>query len=337
MTKRIIIGIQLICRMTIQCIISKNRTAIMGFAMISIMLFHQPFFYDNHVVGFFHLFGFWGVEVFLFVSGFGIVHSLKKNSVKTYYKNRLKRLLPSCLLAGLCKYVFVQFDFFSHCSQSTFLLLTNIYLWYIYAILVYYLLAPFLYKILNKNSIVVFIGVCLFSLGCNYIPFSDSDVYFIQYAGWVTARLPVFVLGMIYALRPINISLRTTVIIGILVYILCMFLQLGSIMVRFQWEIPHRNLLIQFAAPMLCVLSGYMNILAGKLKLSKIPTFLGTLSLEIYLWHEYIYWNIHDDMRVSNMNTYVQCAVAVGISILFAYITHLMATFIQNRDWKGWG
>lgn len=42
----------------------------MGFAMISIMLFHQPFFYRNPFVDFFHLFGYWGVEVFLFVSGF---------------------------------------------------------------------------------------------------------------------------------------------------------------------------------------------------------------------------------------------------------------------------
>lgn len=57
----------------------------MGFAMISIMLFHQPFFFDNLFVGFFHLFGYWGVEVFLFVSGFGIVHSLKKNSIPVYY------------------------------------------------------------------------------------------------------------------------------------------------------------------------------------------------------------------------------------------------------------
>lgn len=92
-------------------IISKNRTAIMGFAMMSIMLFHQPFFYGNPFVDFFHLYGFWGVEVFLFVSGFGIVHSLKKNSLAIYYTNRLKRLLPSCLLVGIGKYVLVQMGF----------------------------------------------------------------------------------------------------------------------------------------------------------------------------------------------------------------------------------
>lgn len=70
-------------------LISKYRTRIMGCAMIAIMLFHQPFFYSNPLVDFFHLYGFWGVEVFLFVSGFGVVYSLRKNSLKQYYINSL--------------------------------------------------------------------------------------------------------------------------------------------------------------------------------------------------------------------------------------------------------
>jgi hypothetical protein len=36
---------------------------------------------EGFVDGVFHLFGYWGVEVFLFVSGFGIVYSLYRNDV----------------------------------------------------------------------------------------------------------------------------------------------------------------------------------------------------------------------------------------------------------------
>lgn len=83
--------------------ISKYRTAIMGIAMISVMLFHQ---YFTSVIPFnlFHNFGSWGVDVFLFLSGMGIVRSLNNNSLKVYYLRRLKRILPSCILCGSIKY-----------------------------------------------------------------------------------------------------------------------------------------------------------------------------------------------------------------------------------------
>lgn len=319
--------------MTTQEIISQNRTAIMGFAMMSIMLFHQPFFYNNPLVDFYHLFGSWGVPVFLFVSGFGIVHSLRKNSIKVYCKNRLTRMLPACLLVGVVKYFFVHMDFVEFSSMNIFLLLTNIYLWYIYAILVYYILAPLLYKYIKKSGLTVLIVVCALSYGCTFIPFGDSNLYLVNHIGWVMGSLPVFVLGMIYAIYPINIDVKKTMIVGVIFYVICLVLHLGSIMVRFQWKVPYLNLLLLFATPMLCILAGYMHQFASKVRLSWLPMFFGTLSLELYLWHEYIYWNLFKDERFASMNMYIKCSLAVGVSILLAYLTHLLAKFIQNKSW----
>ena len=317
--------------MTTQEIISKHRTAIMGFAMMSIMLFHQPFFYNNPLVDFYHLYGAWGVPVFLFVSGFGIVHSLNKNSIKVYYKNRLTRMLPACLLAGVGKYVFVQMGFVEFSSLNILFLITSIYLWYIYAIIVYYILAPFLYKCIKKSGLVVLITVCALSYGCTFIPFEDSEFYLVNHIGWITGSLPVFVLGMIYATYPINIDVKKTVIIGVIFYVVCLVLQLGSIMVRFQWKVPYLNLLLSFATPMLCILASYMDKIVSRVKLSWLPMFFGTLSLELYLWHEYIFWNLFKDERFASMNMFIKCALAVGVSILLAYLTHLLAKFIQNK------
>lgn len=315
-------------------IISKNRTAIMGFAMMSIMLFHQPFFYGNPFVDFFHLYGFWGVEVFLFVSGFGIVHSLKKNSLAIYYTNRLKRLLPSCLLVGIGKYVLVQMGFVEFSNAHVVLLLTNLYLWYIYAILAFYLIAPLLYKGICEYGILLFIGVCLFSYGCTIIPFGDSQFYLINHLGWITSRLPVFMMGMMYAASPINISVKKTVIIGAVFFVVCMILQLGSIMVKYQWKVPYLNLLLLFATPMLCVLGSYMNKWATKIKLSRVVSFFGTFSLELYLWHEYIFWNAVRDERFSAIHPSILFVLALTLSFLLAYLTQLLAKWIQNRMWN---
>ncbi|MFV0538204.1 MAG: acyltransferase family protein [Dysgonomonas sp.] len=77
-------------------LLSKYRSQLMGIAILWIMLFHS-----NLDVSFFTIFdliksiGNAGVDIFMFVSGFGIYYSLIKGvSLKTFYKNRLWRILP---------------------------------------------------------------------------------------------------------------------------------------------------------------------------------------------------------------------------------------------------
>ena len=83
--------------------ISKFRSLIMGLAMLSIMLFHQCFT-NSFPFNLFHNFGYWGVDIFLFLSGMGLTKSLDNNSLKTFYLRRFNRIIPSCLLCGSIKY-----------------------------------------------------------------------------------------------------------------------------------------------------------------------------------------------------------------------------------------
>ena len=98
---------------------SEYRTTIMGLSMLSIILFHQ---YFTSVIPFnvFHNFGYWGVDVFLFLSGMGLVRSLENNTLPVYYMRRFKRIIPSCILCGTTKYfifllllIFVSIFFFN--------------------------------------------------------------------------------------------------------------------------------------------------------------------------------------------------------------------------------
>lgn len=88
------------CQNCVRNIISDNRTLIMGLAMLSVILFHQPWFYGHGIDSFFYHFGWWWGGFFLFVSGFGIANSLEKHTIITYYKNRIKRVIPYCLVYG---------------------------------------------------------------------------------------------------------------------------------------------------------------------------------------------------------------------------------------------
>lgn len=303
----------------------------MGCAMIAIMLTHQPFFFDNYFADFFHMYGLWGVELFLFVSGFGIVHSLKKNSLKTFYSHRITRLLPSCLIIGLMKLLFYSIGFNEAAHANILLLVTNLYMWYIYAIIIYYLLSPILFKVLKKGGFWIVIIICIISYLCKYIPFNNSPYFLINQLSWVTGRLPIFVFGMYVAIKPLNFKISTINVVGTIVFIACMILRAGSIMVKYKWNVPYVYTLLVFATPMLCVLCSYIKVLFQKFKCLPVLEFLGKNSLEIYLIHVSVYLNVARNSIFANYNSYTKALLSLGLILLFSIITIKMKEYINTK------
>lgn len=80
--------------------ISKNRTTIMGMAMLLVMFFHSSIELSGcSVLAALKDMGDVGVDIFLMMSGFGIYCSLKKDdNLHRFYKKRLLRILPAYLL-----------------------------------------------------------------------------------------------------------------------------------------------------------------------------------------------------------------------------------------------
>lgn len=121
-------------------IISENRTLIMGISMLAIMLFHQPWFYGHGIDTFFYHFGYWGVDFFLFVSGFGIYNSLEKNSLSVYFRNRFFRLAPYSLAFGIIRailYLNGIHGFTEGFHPSVGLVALSLDLWYIESIIIF--------------------------------------------------------------------------------------------------------------------------------------------------------------------------------------------------------
>ena len=81
--------------------ISECRSELMGWAIIWIMMLHFTFT-QIKPLGFVAQYGFAGVELFLFVSGFGIFFALEKSkNALLYYKRRLLRIFPTYYLLGI--------------------------------------------------------------------------------------------------------------------------------------------------------------------------------------------------------------------------------------------
>lgn len=277
--------------------ISPNRSFIMGLAMMSILLFHQPFFYGELPYSifwdFFHLYGAWGVEVFLFLSGLGIAFSLSRNTIKKYYFNRVKRLIPICLIVGSIKLLLLEgIGVNYYYTNDIFCIVTSLYQWFIYVIIIYYAIAPILMKLIHRWGWSIFFIITSFCLVLNYtVSFDHTWPLLIRRITWAIPRFPVFLLGMTMFIKPLNLTQMGIIVIGIIAYILAMIFQVQTIRVSTQWDGRFIFVLIMVATPMICVLCTYLSRIIERnwFYLYSAIKWIGYHTLELYLIHEAIY------------------------------------------------
>ena len=185
------------------------RSILMACAMLMIVVFHTelPALQYNFIYRNLHI----GVDFFLFLSGIGIVQSLSKNnSMKEFYKRRVIRIIPTVfpLIVGFSYLMLIFNDPFG--SKEFYLQITTfnfwlfkgnypVFMWYIPCIMLYYLLSPFLYKILEKQKRdkEFWIKVILWLLILYLIPAGTDNLTIRN----IFSRLPIYIVGMIYGFR----------------------------------------------------------------------------------------------------------------------------------------
>lgn len=180
--------------------ISSFRTEIMGVATLMILLGHSVFYGQGFVdYGFLqNLFtlGYSGVDIFLFLSGFGLVFSMKKNDKITFYKHRIARIVPS-VLAIMFLNVLVNIR---HLGGFIFnpLYWFGLY-WYIGFILLAYLCFPYLYRSIKRHGYFVFVVSLLFSV-LLFLPFLITGHGESSSMTCLITRIPIFVLGACFVM-----------------------------------------------------------------------------------------------------------------------------------------
>ena len=145
-------------------LISKYRTHIMGAAMMWIMWFHSAYAGKSEVFHFIHNIGFFGVDMFLMVSGLGLYFSMRKSkSMSAFYKKRAVRILPAYLIVTVCWYLFYKTQV-SFGDKVLSILGINYFRgsiygrpeyfdWFLPTLAVLYLLTPLYDKLFQKASV----------------------------------------------------------------------------------------------------------------------------------------------------------------------------------------
>lgn len=301
--------------------ISANRTFLMGLAMIAILLYHHGYCIIPGITAFFSRFGLFGVDIFLFLSGFGCVFALSKTTPSVFFGKRIARLLPTCLFVGMTVFAADLFLDAERTDANPVIALFSLHRWYIQAIIICYLICPVAYFLLKRYKLIAFIGLLAASALGHY--FSVDIDYF--RLSWIMGRLPVFFVGMYIAMY----NPKTN---GIY-YCLSVALILASMLIRcvgggyvFLWTYT-----IAAGMPILCLMLASIRNLSDKIRLTPVISLFGLYSLEIYLIHEYTYWTI-GELSISLWIKYtITIAIIASVSMLSHKVTNSIKPIIEKR------
>lgn len=284
--------------------ISKYRTPIMGIAAILVVLVHTSMTLQVWVFEQIRYYGYTGVDIFLFLSGFGLYHALhKKPKLSTFFTRRMLRIYPAFIPALL----FWIFDLYqagtiSGAWQGFSVFFGNLlgiyhytgapeylwYNWYILALPLYYLLAPPIARIIRdyegRGTVVLMMGA--FAL---MIPFFGKYLLIRTFS-----RFPIYILGFRFGQLHLQkkelTKAQTGFWIGLAVVVMSLVLIFAQ---RYYDAFSYWGL---WWWPFAFITPGFVMILAAICQgLSKIHVslfvleLLGAASFEIYLVHMKIF------------------------------------------------
>lgn len=282
--------------------ITNGRTLFMGFAILLVLFFHA-FCTIYNPLGNANI-GYVGVDIFLFLSGFGLTYSYKKNNLSSFYKHRLIRLYPLYLIC-VCVIYFINdkwnlIDLFYNLLTIGFYIDNGInrFDWYVESLFTLYILFPlfFIYSKLKLFGVLLLLSVISIIL------------YVIEIPWWYDcfiSRIPIFLLGIVCARFKLTLNkIIILTIIGVILFLPCF------------------NFISKFLATSFLVLPIFLiisSIQGINKKYLDFISYFGKHSLEIYLANVlilYIY-QIWDLSRINRAIVYIPFQIILSSLLIF--------------------
>ena len=233
------------------------------------------------------------VDIFLFYSGVGVYYSMNKHSIADYYKNRLHRLfLPWTIIAG------AYFIWYEICHKGSFLnvilkistiywWIDDVLLWFVPALVVLYLVYPFLFladrRTNNKGSIVFLIASIIVIILLSIYNAPILDTRFEK----LISRIPFFLLGSIvaeWAQKHKHYKVRGRDIIAITA-LLCIGVFVLKKYTSINYTAFYRWFKATFVAFVVFLYLYLTNVWECSKPICAFTSAIGRLSLEVYLSH----------------------------------------------------
>ena len=297
----------------------EGRSYLMGIAILWIIFFHFYCWFNGTKPWWLYFLseGQTGVDIFLFLSAYGLEASLSKNNWKRFYLNRAKRILPVYFLFLLTVFGIFQNHIpfrsiiiqcigqltgFSLFQSEDFFSTNFEFDWFSPALIMLYLLYPFISNGLSHLSkqeikweiitLLLLVFISLYDLRSIQLPIKHL-IY----------RLPIFMLGAITCIHIKNENINRLLILYA-VFFIC-----GAFSNQ-HWFIMSSSIPI--------FLTTYAMI-EGRRPLFKAISELGHHSYEIYLAHIFPVTNFLKLMVFENIYIYILVTIVWTIIIATLY------------------
>lgn len=294
--------------------LSDNRTAIMGMSMISIILFHQHFI-SVFPCGIFHRCGYWGVDVFLLLSGMGVFSSYQAHSLSTFYQRRFMRIIPSCLACGMIKcmmrIIIEGPESLSHIGISELFCMD---LWFVRAIIFYYAISPVIIVAIKKNASITIMLIAVIYL-INGLFFRTHDALSFT---WIVERVFVFSLGILLASKQELVNHTATSLSSVSFCLAFCFALITEHALIISSQALNTLFMFAVAIGTVGLLQiGNIIIKHAPLFIIRVLVFCGKLSLEIYLVHEYLFFIVMEKIKINNSPLAFLLSISLALAIAF--------------------
>lgn len=224
--------------------LKKYRNSLIGIGILWILLFHCRLM-TLPLADFIRQIGYGGVDICLYLSGFGIFFSLRKDSkISSFYHRRIVRIIPQYVIVTLIYSVYMNFIGEFTCKDVSLTVSGLFYFisdkmtfnWYIPALLVLYFFSPFLYWYIcyfGKKTYKYF-AFCLIILVAIVLGLAQRLIDIDRFMT-LSTRIPIYFMGMLTAydesifnnkfkfkqLMNIFITICSTILLYILIRVNC--------------------------------------------------------------------------------------------------------------------
>lgn len=209
--------------------VSEKRGALMALAIMFVVVYHYKCWIGGFpwYIGSILKFGYIGVDIFFFLSGFGLACSFQKNNIRQFYKNRVIKILPCYFLYGVILLLniafqggmFTWFDVLYKFSTLEYTFRHGGIDWFMCAIIQLYLLFPLIFFLVKKIRLlgVMFIFIVVYAVTIAY-NFHWTHLAMLQ-------RIPMFVMGVYcYVFRNKTKEIKYLVLFSFICFFaLCVF------------------------------------------------------------------------------------------------------------------
>lgn len=265
----------------------------MGVALLGILLFHT---YHLAVIPIAPIewlksVGYFGVDVFLFLSALGLSLSLSRRSqgLREYFFRRFVRILPAYwlvvgsygLLLRLVGRTSLRTVLWNLSTLYYWFHIPNTFNWYVPALIAFYLLTPLFFRVLERCRFRELLPALLW---CFVLPFSTwLGFQGLGYVNDFVYRLPVFVLGLLvgwYIAHDRSLSGRAAAVWAALAFLSPLP---GRFFPRVGIYFPPPLTFALLCVPLCLITAKILSQAGEESSIRRFLRFLGENSLEIYL------------------------------------------------------